>query len=274
MITLLLAISIADAKPKKQKGPPPPPPVGWHREEGWKGDCYYPPNFDGLGEGDRKIARQQALEAMKTQWSGGREEFVSFDANLVEEVEIVLLGRPANIEAVSRSNLELCQAVMKGGDAGGWQSYLSGLPAKLTAGECMQPLTYTVFDYLDLGRSWQRPIGMCKDDKARIIATAKDKYRISDNGAWINVEGDTSQKATGAEWPCNIEGCYVGMLVGKFTTDSGVETVFPIGTELEFTAPEHGTLSISVNDTIWYDNKWFKSATIEDRTAITIEPAQ
>ncbi len=273
MLSLLLVVSLADAKPKKQKGPPPPPPVGWHREEGWKGDCYFPPAYDSLGEGERKIARQQALEAMKTQWLGTREDGVTFDANLVDEVETVLLGRPANIEAVSRTNLEQCSAVMKGGDAGGWLSYLSGLPAKLTAGECMQPLTYTVFDYLDIGRSWQRPIGLCKGDKARIIATVKDKYRISDDGGWINVEGN-GEKAIGAEYPCNIEGCSVGMLVGKFVTDSGVETTFPIGGEYTFTAPEHGTISISINDTVWYDNKWFKSATIEDRTAITIEPGQ
>lgn len=273
MLTLLLAVSLADAKPKKQKGPPPPPPVGWQREEGWKGDCYFPPNFEALPEGDRKLARQKALEEMKKQWAGERDDGVTFDPNLVEEVEIVLLGRPANIEAVSRSNLEQCKAVMKGGDAGAWQSHLSGLPAKLTAGECMQPLTYTVFDYLDIGRSWQRPIGVCKGDKAHIVATTKDKYRISDDGAWINVEGN-GEKATGADFPCNIEGCAVGMLVGKFTSDSGVETTFPIGGEHTFVAPEHGTISISINDTVWYDNKYFKSATIEDRTAITIEPGQ
>ncbi len=274
MLSLLLAVSLVDAKPKKSKGPPPPPPVGWHKEEGWKGDCYFPPNYESLGEGDRKMARQTALEGMKTQWSGTREDGVTFDSGLVDDVETVLLGRPTNIEAISRANLEQCRTVMKGGDAGAWQSWLSALPAKLTAGECMVPLTYTVFDYLDLGRSWQLPIGLCKGDKARIIASSKDRYRISDSGAWLNVEGDVAQKATGAEYPCNIEGCNVGMLVGKFVTDSGVETTFPIGTEYTFAAPEHGTLSISVNDTVWYDNKWFKSATIEDRTAITIEPGQ
>jgi hypothetical protein len=267
-------VSLADAKPKKSKGPPPPPPQGWHREEGWKGDCYYPKNYETLGEGDRKISRQEALEAMKSQWSGAREDGVSFDAGKVEDLETVLLGRPTQIESVSRSNLEFCQAVMKGGDTTAWQSWLSGLPAKLTEGECTSPpLTYTVFDYLDIGKSWQRPIGLCQGDKARIVATTKDKYRISDSGAWINVEGNGT-RAAGADWPCNLEGCTEGMLVGKFVTDSGIETIFPIGAETTFTAPEHGTISYSINDTVWYDNKFFKSSTIEDRTAITIEPGQ
>jgi hypothetical protein len=208
---------------------------------------------------------------MKKQWEGAREDGVTFDANLIDEVDTVLLGRPTNIEAISRGNLEQCIAVRKGGDIGAWQSYLSALPAKLTAGECLQPLTYTLFDYLDIGKTWQRPIGLCKGDKAHIVASAKDRYRTSDAGAWITVEGDGT-KATSAEYPCNIEGCMGGMLVGKFVTDSGVETVFPIGTELLFVAPEHGTISFSINDTIWYDNKWFKSATIEDRTSLTIEP--
>ncbi|MES2643780.1 MAG: hypothetical protein V4850_30110 [Myxococcota bacterium] len=273
MLSLLLAVSLADAKPKKNKAPPPPP-VGWHREDGWAGDCYYPVDYTALGEGEKKMARQVALEEMKKQWEGLREDGVKFDANLIEEVDITLLGRPTNIEAISRGNLEQCQKVRKGGDVGAWQSYLSALPAKLTAGECIQPLTYTLFDYLDIGRTWQREVGLCKGDKAHVVASAKDRYRISDTGAWMTVEGDPSQKAVAAEYPCNIEGCFVGMLVGKFVTDSGVETVFPIGAETTFIAPEHGIISFSINDTVWYDNKWFKSSTIEDRTSLTIEPGQ
>lgn len=274
MLTLLLLVDLADAKPKKPKTPPPPP-VGWYKEEGWKGDCYFPPDFDKMPEGDRKMARQQALEAMMTQWKGTREDGVLVEDAIVEEVEIVLLGRPANIEAVSRTNRDQCVAYMKGeAQLPAWTGWLGSLPKKLTAGECMQPLSYTLFDYLDLGTSWQRPVQLCKGDRAHIFATVKDRYRISDDGPWINVEGDKSQKATASEYPCNIEGCYVGMLVGKFTTDQGVETVFPIGAETTFEAPAHGTITWSINDTVWYDNKWFKSATIEDRTAVTIEPAK
>lgn len=274
MLTLLLLCDLADAKPKKNKTPPPPP-VGWHKEEGWKGECYYPPDFGKLGEGERKMARQQALEAMMQQWKGEKDDGVTVEPAVVEEVEIVLLGRPTHIEAISAANRDQCVGVMKGtGSLQAWQGWLGGLPAKLTAGECLQPLSYTLFDYLDLGKGWQRPVPLCKGDKAHIFATVKDKYRISDDGPWINVEGDPSIKAVSADYPCNIEGCFAGMLVGKFTTDAGVETIFPIGADKVFEAPEHGTISWSINDTTWYDNKYFKSATIEDRTAVTIEPAK
>lgn len=272
MLTLLLLVDLAEAKKPKKGAAPPPPPVGWVKEEGWKGECYYPPDFEKLPEGDRKMARQQALEAMKQQWLGQKDDGISFDAGMIDEVETVLLGRPAQIEGIARSNKEQCVSVMKGGGTDGWNGWLGSLPAKLTAGECMQPLTYQLFDYLDLGKSWQRPITLCKGDKAHIVATTKDRYRVSDDGPWINVEGDTANRATSSDYPCNLEGCFVGTLVGKFTTDSGVETIFPIGAETTFSAPENGTLTWSVNDITWYDNKWFKSATIEDRTGITIEP--
>ena len=280
MLSLLVLISTAipTAEAKKPKTPPPPP-VGWHREpapkggEGWKGDCYFPPAWEALGEGDRKIARQVALEEMKKQWLGAREDGVTMNETIVDEVDTVLLGRPQQIEPISLANLEQCKAVMSAGaDSTAWSGWLSSLPAQLTKGECNTPLTYTLFDYLDVGKSWQRPITLCKGNKAKISASAKDRYRITETGQWMTVLGDVTQKATGADWPCNIEGCNVGMLVGKFVTESGVETIFPIGEGTVFTAPEHGTLSYSINDTVWYDNKWFKSATIEDKTAITIEP--
>ena len=162
---------------------------------------------------------------------------------------------------------------MKGVGTSAWSAWFSGLRSKLLEGECMQPLTYTLFDYLDITRGWQRPVPMCKGDRARIWGTETDKYRISDDGAWITVAGN-GERATGADYPCNIEGCFVGMLVGKFTTDAGVEVVFPIGTGIEYEAPENGTVTWSINDTTWYDNKYYKSATIEDRTAVTIEPAK
>lgn len=271
MLLMILLVDSADAKKPKT---PPPPPVEWHRSEGWKGDCWYPPDFEKMQEGDRKLARQRSLEQMKAQWMGQRDDGLKFDDIVIDNVETTLFGRPANIESVARANQEKCAAYMQGGTADGWASWLSSLPAKLTEGECLQPLTYTLFDYLDIGKSWQRPITLCKGDRARISGTASDKYRIADNGPWITAAGDPTQVTISADMPCNIEGCLGGMLIGRFVTEKGIETVFPIGTGTVYTAPEHGTLTYTINDNTWYDNRFFKSATIEDRTAITIEPAE
>jgi hypothetical protein len=275
----LLLVSTADAK--KKKGAEAPAPVGWHKVEatkkdpGWRGECYFPPDFEGMNTTDRRIARQQALEQMKSQWLGNKDEIVSFDARMISDVETVLLGRPDDIEMIARKNAELCTPVMAdNGDTGAWSSWLSGLPAKLTAGECNTPLDYQLIQYLDLGGGWQENIPMCQGNRAIIQASTKDQYRVVQNGEWITAEGDLTQPSTDPSLPCNFEGCYVGMLIGKFVTDSGVETIFPIGTEKVWEAPEHGTLSFGINDTTAWDNEWHSSGTITDHTAVTVSPAE
>lgn len=272
MLSMLVLAMTAEAKKPKV---PPPPPVGWAREANWKGDCYFPPDFGKMLEADRKMARASTLDQMKAQWLGQREDGVSFDPNVVDSVETTLLGRPTNIEDVAAKNLEYCKAVMLGGGTDSWASWLGGLTSKLTAGECLRPLTYTLFDYLEIGSGWQRPITLCQGNKAHISATTKDRYRVRDDGPWINAEGDSTRPTVNSNsLPCNIENCFEGTLTGRFVTDAGVETIFVIGTDAVYVAPENGTLYYGINDDTWYDNKYFKSATIEDRTAITVEPAE
>lgn len=259
------------AHAKKAKAPPPPP-EGWHHEEGWKGDCFYPKDFNALGEGDKRAARADTLAAMQSQWTGGRDDGVSFDSNVVDDVNNTLLGTPVKIEAVAKDNLALCQAAMKTGDVSEWTTWMGGLNGRLNVGECNHPLHSTRFDYLDLGTGWQGAVAMCKGNKAHIFATVQDRYRITEKGEWINVEG-TNDPAVGAEWPCNIEKCTIGKLVGKFVGESGVEQVFPIGANGTFEAAENGILYYSLNDTTWYDNKWYSNGRIDDHAAVTIEPA-
>ncbi len=269
MLSLLLLVTTAEAK--KKPAPPPPPPVGWYIEGA--GPCYAPPAWDSLDLSTRRAKRQEALEAMRAQWSGQKEEGVSFDSGLIDTVETILLGTPEKIEAVTAQNQAWCVAFRKGGDVQAWEEAVRGLPAKLTAGECLTPFYYTKFDYLDIGKAWQSGTPVCKGDKIHIFASLKDKYRVKEDGAWITVTGDGTP-ATGGDFPCNTEGCVVGMLIGRFTTENGVETVFPIGADIVYEAPAHGTIHTMINDTVWYDNRYFKGASIEDRTAITFEPAK
>ncbi len=271
-----LALSSSDAlAKKKKKSEPVAPKEGWVQEEGWKNACYYPPQWDKLQEIDRRQARATTLDAMVKQWGGGRSDGIEFGEMAVESAETTLLGRPEMVERVSQENLTLCEGVAKGqASADQWSAWVKGLPSKLTAGECNVPLDYTMFDYLEIGAGWQRPLAVCKGNKIRVSGTVKDKYRVRDDGPWINVGGDPAKQTVGGDWPCNIEGCYEGMLVMKFVTQSGVETIIPVGTELIWTAPEHGEITYRINDTTFYDNTWFKSGQITDRTAIEIGPAQ
>lgn len=268
-----LAFGSQDALAKKKKAPPPAAKEGWVQEEGWKNACYYPPAWDKLDEITRRQARASTLDAMVKQWSGGRDDGISFNETIVENAETTLLGRPEAVEKVAAENLTMCEGVAKGqANTDQWSSWVRALPGKLTKGECNVPLDYTMFDYLEIGTGWQRPLAVCQGNKIRVSGTVKDRYRVRDDGPWINVGGDTAKATVGGEWPCNIEGCYEGMLVMKFVTQSGVETIIPVGTELIWTAPEHGEISYRINDTTFFDNVWFKSGTMTDHTAIEISP--
>jgi hypothetical protein len=272
MLSLLLLLPTAEAKKPKT---PPPPPVGWYHEEGWAGDCYNPKDFAAMTELDRRSYRTTVLSDMTSQWRGSRDDGVSMDVVMIDELESVLLAKPTNIDSIAVENARQCVAFRKGGELAAWENYLRTLKPQLTAGDCAHPLTYTKFDYLDIGKGWQMETPMCKGNKAHISGTTQDKYRITDAGPWITVAGDPAVRSIEAQYPCNAdEKCFAGMLLGRFVTEAGVEVIFPIGAETTFTAPENGTLTVSINDYQWYDNRYFKTAQIEDRTAITVEPGQ
>jgi hypothetical protein len=261
----------ADAKRKKKKKRKGETPVGWVDSDEGQPACYYQPKWDSLNEIDRRMKRSEAMDEVLNQWRGQRDDGVSFDEDLIDDIETTLLGRPEKIEAFVAANTQQCVA----NDMGAWKSWGKGQKAALVVGECNHPLDYTMFDYLDIGTGWQRPLRICKGDRIRITGTLNDQYRLSDESPWITVEGDAAQPTTGAEWPCNLEGCFAGMLVMRFVgKGSGIESIVPVGNKAVFTAPEDGEISYRINDTSFYDNTWHKSGSVIDHTAIEVSPSQ
>lgn len=251
-----------------------PPPVGWHQEEGWSIACYHPPDYAAMSESQLRMKRSEVLDAMVKQWSGSRDDGISFDEDAVMSLETVLLGRPDRIEMISQQNLTECKKTATGGGQGSWSSWLRAAPARLTEGECPSPpLDYTMFDYLEIGAGWQRTLPICQGDIIRISGSPKDKYRISDKGPWINVVGDTSQPPSG-DLPCSLEGCHPGALILRFVSTTGVENVYAVGEELIFTAPEHGEISYRINDETFYDNTWYTKGGLTDHTSIEVTPME
>lgn len=245
------------------------PIVGWHQEEGWKGACLYPPAFELLGPGDRKLARQDVLKSMISQWRGERNDGIRFDEENVEKLETVLLGTPDLIEAVSLDNLAQCKEAMASGGAGLWSRWLIAAPARLTEGHCRTaPLDYQLFDYLDIGTGWQIPAGTCLGDVIRIRGSSIDEYKIEDKGPWITADGDRARSSLGTSLPCNFQGCFAGMLIGRFTGDSGTVQVFPIGLETVFEPPEHGRIEVQINDDTWFDNTYRIVGRMQHHTSI------
>jgi len=244
--------------------------LGWHAEEGWAGQCFYSQEFATLGRGDLYEAREQSMTALMSQWRGEREDGVSFNAEAIVNLETTLLGNMDLVSTVASQNLTHCIAHFSGA-AGpmAWQTWFTGVNAILTAGDCTSPpLNYTLFDYLDVGRGWQIAAQVCQGDQVRVRGSAIDYYKVSDDGPWINVTGDSSTRAMSEEYPCTLEGCFVGILILRFTDEVGNETVYPVGREMVFQAPVHGKIEVRINDSTFYDNVYKKEGSMIHHTSI------
>jgi len=220
------------------------------------------------------MAWQETRDALVSQWRGERNDGVDFDDQLVEQVETVLLGQANRIEQVSRDNLAQCETAMKGGGTGPWETWLRALPAQLTVGECRTPpMDYTLYDYLSINHDWQIPVQVCKGDRFTVHGTTGDYYQITRDGPFINVLGDESDTNVSG-LPCNIEGCVRGMLIMRFTGESGVQQIIPVGETKEFEAPEHGRVDVMINDDSMSDNLYRVKTGVEDHTGIEYKPVE
>lgn len=266
-IVVLSALVLASASCGKK---PPAAPVvleGWHQLDGWQAACYFPPNYK---DSDR-LTQNTVRDQIMGQWRGDRDDGFSISDSTWERIETALLGKPDAVKSVAKQNLDHCRRVM-GGESSmdTWKSWVNGLASGLTEGDCpWPPLRYQQHDYLEVDQGWQFEGRVCKGDRIRIEVSSLDFYRISDNAPWINAEGDTSQAALGDKYECTIEGCYVGTVIYRFTDEQGVTTIGPVGTGIEWTAPDHGRLHLQVNDDgTWYDNVWRKKGSLIDHAAI------
>jgi hypothetical protein len=265
---LLFAMAITACGDKKPSNSGPI--VGWHTEEGWSTSCYFPPAWDDLGPGDRKLARTKALNEMMNHWTGKRGDGVNFDSEIVTSFETVLLGQPDFIESVAEENVAFCRRYATGMEGTErWSAWVKTRPGELTEGQCRYaPLDYTLWNYLDIQSEWQIPANVCAGDKVQISATPQDYYRLDPKGGWINSEGDRDQPTTDPAYPCNWEGCYAGQVIMRFTGDSGVQSVHPVGLGLTWSAPEHGKIEVQINDTSWFDNQFKVAGGLEHHTGI------
>ena len=249
------------------------PKVGWQQEIGWSLACYYPEEFEKLTELDKRMAWQKSMESIFSQWNGQRGDGVSMDEGVLDQIDLQLSSKPQKVEKVVRENLAMCEKVAVGqASIADWKTWVNTLPASLSAGECYTHFHDTVLDYLNITTAFENSFGICGGDIIRISGTSKDQYRINNDASWINVEGDKNAPSLGSELPCNIEGCYNGMLILRFTDTDGRVTVHPVGVEFEFKAPRDGHISYGINDDSFYDNAWYQTGSLKDHAAVTIMP--
>lgn len=254
--------------PKKA---PQAPLEGWNQQEGWTGQCFHPKAFAMLGRGELYDARQKTMESMMSQWRGEREDGISFKSDNVTDLETTMLGNMDLVETIATQNLKQCVDHFSGAASrDAWENWFNGINGTLTAGDCRSaPMTYALFDYLDIGQTWQIPCDVCEGDVVRIKGSSIDFYKTSDSGPWINVAGDVEgTDSLPDDIPCNLEGCFNGTLIMRFTDYSGTENIYPVGVETEFRVPSHGKIEVQINDTSYYDNKFKQEGSMIHHTSI------
>ena len=272
--SLLLALPLSAEAGKKKKAPEMPAEPGWFQQEGWMGECYRPANFESLATGPKRVAWQATRDAMIMQWGGGKGDGISFDPVAVEAAETALLAKPERIEEVAAKNLQLCMAAMSGKGGSEWGSWVQGLAAGLTVGECPSPnMSYVLYDYLSINDEWHIPVSVCKGDKVDVHGTDGDYFKLSPDGGWINVAGDASQPASG-DLPCTESSCVRGQLLLRFTSIAGQTMIVPVGLQTTFLAPDHGRLEVMINDDSLSDNSWKIEKGLEHHTGIEYRPAE
>lgn len=269
---LMMSVAGKKDKKKKKKGSSEPQ-IGWVEQKGdMGGSCYHPPDISSMASGPTRLARSETIEQLISQWRGEKGDGVALSEKSIYSVESVLLGDMKDVDEIWAENLDLCEKYFAGGGPGAWDSWLTSLPPRLTAGECKGSLLpQTLYDYLNIGAGWHIPAPLCKGDEVVIETSPKDLYQIEKGGPWINTAGDTSQDAPSG-WPCTIEGCYKGTLLLRFQSDTGAEQIIPIGTGGLFRAPDHGKITVMINELDFNENEWKIEGGLQHHTSIGYLP--
>lgn len=271
-LAFVLVAAPAEAKKgKKKKKGAEPPPVGWVDFD--NGSCWNPPDFSEFGGGTKRVKWQETRNAIVGQWRGERSDGVSFDGKQVEHFETILLGEPERIEVVASANFEQCEKAMTGGGLSAWKQWIVDMPAKLTEGECPHPpLDRTLQYYLEIRTDWDLPASVCQGDRIVIDATEADYYRLERGGEWMNAAGNP--EGTNVDgYPCSRSDCLQGQLIMRFQTEKGVDEISPVGLLKEWVAPDHGTITLMINDKELVDNEYKIESGVEHHTGIQYKPA-
>ena len=60
----------------------------------------------------------------------------------------------------------------------------------------------------------------------------------------------------------------------RFTSESGVQQILPVGESREFLVPEHGRVDVMINDDSMSDNLWKVEHGVEHHTGIEYKPVE
>ena len=132
---------------------------------------------------------------------------------------------------------------------------------------------------MDVQSDWQFRLHVCKGNKIRLETTGQEngKYTVLDTGKYkenVYITADGMPVAGAGKYeklkelpegvtaePAGDRGAMAaapwGAAIMRFEDEDGSATRYEvIGLALEWTAPEHGFISFTVNDSQYYDNQF------------------
>lgn len=266
LLALALVAPAAFAKPKKKKKKKgqeeeAPPPVGEVMIGDWK--CYGPPDFANMNLTQTRMARSDALVYLQEFTTGKVMEGFKLEGESLSFFETAFLGRPALLDDWLQTNFDLCEAVGKGKKKPSeYLEYLSSIGRELEAGECYKPLDYEYHNFLDVQAEWQFRIHICAGNPILVEATGEEngQYTLTDTGnmnknTFVTADGDPNMPEAGELGP--VPELPHGALIMRFQAEDGSYTKYvTVGLSVEWTAPDHGYISFTINDLTYFDNKF------------------
>lgn len=255
---------------------PPPPPDSWLAVQGHA--CYVPPVFDLPDPQARKFARSKGYAEASRRWRGEKDPAFHLEDRVLEHLEDGLMTAPERIEVLLHEDFQRCQDWASGTlTLESYQSWFQSRLETMAGEDCSHPSFTLITQYLEVNQRWQLETPLCKEEVVLIRANSGE-YTVEAKPAekdtvWITSEGDVTQPTRAAPYPCQVEGCFKGQLLGRFVDRAGTEKVFPIGKQTFFTAPAHGRISFGVNDVDLFDNAFRVKDQVADYLSVEIFPA-
>ena len=283
LIAFSLALAGCASKAPSAGKAAPPPQTGY--VEVGAHTCYAPPIFEGLSATEVRHTRRQGLSEAQAHWRGEVDPALSFADITLAELEDRSLLHPEDLEPTLAENFALCQQWARGEiDAKAYEGKLVSHVRAFDRGRCEPQLYNPYSQNVLVNVDWQGDLKLCAGQVADIkVSEARYTLKAPKAGEpipdeetqWITPAGDTSVSVEEGPYPCKVEGCFAGMLIGRFAPENGGEPIlFPIGTGTVFRAPNHGTVSVQINDSDYQDNRFYEENQVLDFLVLEITTTQ
>lgn len=241
--------------------------------------CFAAPLTGELSATDERRVKRESLSSAMSHWRGEVDPSIKFGAGALSELEDRLMNHPEDLPVILEENLALCRSLGAGEiDVDVYEAKVLSFARGVDKGRCNPQLYGLYSKNLSVTESWQGGLTLCTGQAVK-IKMSEGKYTIypeveGQETRWMGASGDPETSLDTGSYPCTVEGCAPGMVVGRFVPWEGEEVIFPVGMELIYRAPSPGELYVGVNDNDYADNRFMERDQLLDFLVLEITAAQ